>query len=42
MYGYDYKIAYDLEIEDEYEYRNPELVEIMTAKFKVLFPIEDK
>lgn len=40
MYGYDYKLVHNLDIEDAYEYRNPKLVEIMTEKFKELFPIE--
>ena len=37
----DYKQVINLEIEDEYDYRQPELVEIMTEKFKELFPIEE-
>jgi len=41
MYGYDYKQVFNLEIEDDYEYRNPQLVEIMINKFKELFPIEE-
>lgn len=41
MYEYDYKLVYNLEIEDDYEYRNPKLVEIMTEKFKELFPIDN-
>ena len=41
MYEYDYKLVYNLEIEDDYEYRNPQLVEIMTKKFKEIFPIEN-
>ena len=40
MYEYDYKLVYNLEIEDDYEYRNPKLVEIMTEKFKELFPLD--
>lgn len=35
----DYKQVINLEIEDDYDYRNPELVKIMTEKFKVLFPV---
>jgi len=41
MYGYDYKQVFNLEIEDDYEYRNPQLVEIMINKFKEIFPIEE-
>jgi predicted protein tyrosine phosphatase len=39
MFEYDYKQVINLEIEDDYAYRQPELVEIMTEKFKELFPI---
>lgn len=42
MYEYDYKLVYNLEIDDDYEYRNPQLVEIMTKKFKEIFPIEEQ
>lgn len=38
---FDYKQVVNLEIEDNYEYRSPKLVEIMTDKFKELFPIEN-
>jgi predicted protein tyrosine phosphatase len=40
MFEYDYKQVINLEIEDDYAYRQPELVEIMTEKFKELFPLE--
>ena len=40
MFEYEYKPMHNLEIEDEFDYRNPELVKIMTEKFKELFPIE--
>ena len=40
MTDYDYKQVINLEIEDEFSYRDPKLVEIMTEKFKELFPIE--
>lgn len=40
MTDYDYKQVINLEIEDEFSYRDPKLVEIMTAKFTELFPIE--
>lgn len=36
---YDYKQVINLEIEDEFSYRDPKLVEIMTEKFNELFPI---
>jgi predicted protein tyrosine phosphatase len=36
----DFKPIYNLEIGDNYDYRNPKLVEIMTEKFKELFPLE--
>ena len=39
MFEYDYKAVINLEIEDEYAYRQPELVDIMTEKFKELFPL---
>lgn len=39
--SFDYKQVINLEIPDNYDYRNPELVEIMTNKFKELFPIEE-
>lgn len=38
---FQYKQVINLEIEDDYDYRNPKLVEIMTEKFKELFPIEE-
>ena len=38
---FDYKQVINLEIEDDYDYRNPKLVEIMNEKFKELFPIEE-
>jgi len=37
---FDYKQVINLEIEDDYAYRQPELVDIMTEKFKELFPLE--
>jgi predicted protein tyrosine phosphatase len=37
---FSYKQVINLEIEDDYAYRDPKLVEIMTAKFTELFPIE--
>lgn len=39
MMDYEYKQVINLEIEDDYDYRHPKLVEIMTEKFKELFPI---
>ena len=38
--AFEYKQVINLEIDDIYEYRNPKLVEIMTEKFKELFPLE--
>lgn len=38
MFEYEYKPVINLEIEDNYDYRNPELVRIMEEKFKELFP----
>jgi predicted protein tyrosine phosphatase len=38
--AFDYKQVINLDIDDIYEYRNPKLVEIMTEKFKELFPLE--
>lgn len=40
MTDYDYKQVINLGIEDNYGYRDPKLVEIMTEKFLELFPIE--
>ena len=40
MDSYEYVRVINLDIPDEYDYRNPKLVEIMTAKFTELFPIE--
>lgn len=40
MFEYDYKPIHNLEIEDEFSYRDPKLVEIMTEKFKEIFPVE--
>jgi predicted protein tyrosine phosphatase len=33
----DYKQVYNLEIEDDYDYRHPDLVKIMTDKFTKMF-----
>ena len=41
MFEYEYKPMHNLEIEDEFGYRDPRLVEIMTEKFKQIFPIEE-
>ena len=40
MHEFEFKPIHNLEIEDEFDYRNPKLVEIMTEKFKELFPID--
>ena len=40
MEDYEYKRVINLDIPDEYSYRDPRLVEIMTEKFKQIFPIE--
>ena len=37
MFEYDYKAVINLEIEDDYAYRDPKLVEIMEAKFLEIF-----
>lgn len=39
MFEYDYKQVINLEIEDDYAYRDPELVKIMLTKFYELFPL---
>lgn len=39
-YDFEYKQVINLEIEDDYNYRNPTLVDIMKAKFLELFPLE--
>lgn len=36
---FQYKQVINLDIPDEFDYRNPKLVEIMTEKFKELFPV---
>ena len=36
--AFTYKQVINLEIPDQYDYRNPELVKIMTEKFTELFP----
>lgn len=36
--AFEYKQVIDLDIPDNYDYRNPKLVEIMTEKFTELFP----
>jgi predicted protein tyrosine phosphatase len=41
MFEYEHKPIHNLEIDDIYDYRNPKLVEIMTEKFKEIFPIEE-
>ena len=41
MHEYEYKPIHNLDIDDNYGYRDPELVEIMTEKFKEIFPIEE-
>jgi predicted protein tyrosine phosphatase len=38
--AFDYKQVINLDIPDNFDYRNPKLVEIMTEKFKELFPLE--
>lgn len=40
MEDYEYKRVVNLEISDEFSYRDPKLVEIMTAKFTELFPTD--
>jgi len=37
MFEYEYKQVVNLEIEDDYGYRDPQLVEIMTEKFNKMF-----
>jgi len=37
MFNYDYKQVINLDIDDNYGYRDPQLVEIMTEKFAELF-----
>lgn len=39
-YDFEFKQVINLEIPDEYDYRNPKLVQIMAEKFKELFPLE--
>lgn len=42
MYDYDYKQVINLDIPDEFDYRNPVLVKLMTTKFLDLFPHDVK
>jgi predicted protein tyrosine phosphatase len=37
--AFEYKQVINLDIPDNFDYRNPKLVEIMTEKFKELFPV---
>jgi predicted protein tyrosine phosphatase len=39
-FDFDFKQVINLEIEDDYDYRHPVLIDVMTAKFKELFPLE--
>lgn len=39
-YDFNFKQVINLEIEDDFEYRSPLLINIMTEKFKELFPLE--
>jgi predicted protein tyrosine phosphatase len=39
MHEYQYKPIRNLEIEDNYSYRDPELVRIMTEKFTEMYPL---
>lgn len=41
MFEFEYRQVINLNIEDDYAYRDPKLVEILTEKFKVLFPQEE-
>ena len=41
MHEYQYKPVHNLFIDDNYSYRDPKLVEIMTNKFKELFDTTD-
>jgi predicted protein tyrosine phosphatase len=38
-FGFQFKPVHILEVPDNYEYRSPKLVEIMTAKFKEIWPV---
>jgi len=40
MHEFEFKQMVNLDIPDEFGYRDPKLVEIMTNKFKELFPVE--
>lgn len=42
MHDYGFKQVINLDIADEYNYRNPNLVKIMTDKFMELFPHDVK
>lgn len=41
MFDYEYKRVVNLDIPDNFDYRNPKLVEIMTDKFWELFKDDD-
>lgn len=40
MHEFEFKPIHNLDIPDNFNYRNPKLVEIMTEKFKEIFPVE--
>lgn len=42
MHDYNFKQVINLEIEDDYNYRDPQLVKLMTDKFMDLFPHDVK
>ena len=42
MHDYNFKQVINLGIEDEYNYRDPQLVQLMTDKFMELFPNDVK
>jgi predicted protein tyrosine phosphatase len=42
MFDYDFKQVINLDIPDDYDYRNPKLVKLMTDKFYELFPHDVK
>jgi predicted protein tyrosine phosphatase len=42
MFDYEYKQVINLDVPDNYDYRNPKLVEIMTEKFEEWFPEDEE
>jgi len=40
-YDLDYREIHVLDVPDDYDFKNPELIKVMTKKFHTLFGVED-